>query len=1108
MFGQEFRSDIQGNVTDQTGLPVLNAQVRAINEETGLQASAVSSEAGEYRLLRLAPGRYRLEVTMAGFKTWIRQQIALEVATKLRLDVRLELGDVQQQVVVTSAAPMVNSVEANMDQVVREREIADLPLNGRNAYSLLALSADVQPGVPGSFADTLPREIGNRSNFQISGTPQRTAEVLLDGVPTTAGKLVVYTPSPDVVKEFKVQTPFDAEYGYSLGGMVNAVTKSGTNEYHGSLWEFLRNDVLQANGFFSNRAGVAKTAFRFNQFGFAAGGPIVKNRAFFFGSYEGIRERTPDRFIASLPTAGQRAGDFSQTRASNGQMIVIYNPFSSRAAGAGFIRDPFPDNRIPASLIDPVGQKLIGYYPQPNSPGDPVTGANNFATAGPAQENYNTFQTRIDYDISAKHRIFGRHSAGIPRSVPFNPYGNDALPDWYRNMYNQSLSLDYTGTYSPSLLFDLRLGFSRASNDAGPPLGFDATKLGLPSALVSQMRSHYFPRVDVGDAPQLGPPSGGQWIADNAYSLHGGLSKIKGPHNLKFGADLRFNQGNQFLGSNSGGLFSFSRGFTQGPDPLKASVTAGYGVASLLLGTGSGSVDIQEPMSIGVFSTALYINDTWSVTPRLSLTLGLRYENYGPLTERYNRYTRGFQWDQPNPLEARAQAAYAAKPIPELSQLRVRGGLLFAGVQGVPRGLTDRDNNNFAPRLGLAYSFNSATVFRAGYGISYSQLDSIIPRNVIVAEQTGFSETTPWVGSIDGITPYNLLRNPIPSGLIQPAGSRLGLLAGVGRGISVFDPKPRTSYVQTYEASIQRQVASNLLLEVAYLGNVVQRLQVAHPGDALPGSYLALGSRLNNTVANPFLGLIDSGTLSTPTVTVQQLLLPYPEYTSISSRELIGRTWYHSMRLKLEKRFSHGLSLLASYRISKLMDRTDFLNGSDSAPSPVIDATDSPQRFVLSGTWELPMGPGKPVSSSNPLVRQLISGWQLNGIVTLNRGFPLSGFANAVSTGRSPRLDSPTVDRWFDTTAFTVQAPFTLRALSSRLPDVRAATYRNADISLFKLTRIRERYSLQFRAEFFNASNTPLFGAPDTNIRSRTFGQVNNQANDPREIQFGLKLLF
>lgn len=1102
---QEFRADMQGIVTDPSALPVLGARVRIVNTATGLEAATTSNETGEYRFLRLAPGRYRMEVSTAGFKTWVREPIVLEVAARVRLDVALEVGELQQQVLVTAPAPMVERVEAAISQVVRQREITDLPLNGRNSYALLALSADIQPANPGIFGELGPREIGGRSNFSVSGAPQRTAEVLMDGVPSTVGKLVAISPNPDVVREFKVQNSFDAEYGYLLGGVVNAVTRSGTNVLHGTLWEFLRNDRLQANGFFSNKLGQAKPAFRYNQFGVAAGGPILRNRAFFFGSWEGSRERNPARYLETVPTARERQGDFSETLAANGRLIQVYDPFSSRASGAGFMRDAFAGNRIPASRMDSAGKSLVGYFPLPNQPGQPVTGALNFTDSGADKDTYDAYQGRVDYDLTPRQKVFARYSLVKAFNRPHNPLGNEAMPFWVVDMHNQSLSADYTRVHSPSTLFNLRGGFTRHFNDGGPERGFDASRLNFARAFVRQLRAAYFPRVDVSDASQLGPPSGGQLIADNSYSLHANASRLQGRHNFKAGGDFRFSQGNQFLWGHSGGWFTLGRGFTQGPDPLRASANAGHGVASLLLGTGSGRTDIQEPMSTGIVASAFYFNDTWTVNPRLSLTLGLRYENYGPLTERYDRFNRGFAWDVASPIEAAAQANYAQARIPELAGLSVKGGVLFAGVGGEPRGLTDRDNNNIAPRFGLAYSFTPATVFRGGYGISYSQLDSIIPRNVITAERNGFTEQADMVGSIDGITPHNLLHDPYPEGLVEPAGASKGLMTGIGTAITVFSVAPRTAYSQNYQGGLQRQLGPDCLLEAAYIGSLVQQIQVNHAVNSYAPRFLALGARLNARVANPFFGLIPGGgALSTATTTVGQLLQPYPHYPSIAYRESIGRSWYHSMRMKLEKRFSKGWSVLASYRVSKLMERTGFLNATDAAGERVISGGDSPQRFVLSGLWEPLSGDTR----GRRALGKLAAGWQLNWIFTANSGFPTGAPGNADSIGRSARLAQPAVDRWFDTSAFTIQAPYTLRTLSSRLPDVRNDGILNFDLSVLKNTRVSERFMLQFRAESFNAFNHPLFAGPNTNIRAATFGQVSSQSNGPREIQFGLKLIF
>ncbi|MCI0625345.1 MAG: TonB-dependent receptor, partial [Acidobacteria bacterium] len=577
------------------------------------------------------------------------------------------------------------------------------------------------------------------------------------------------------------------------------------------------------------------------------------------------------------------------------------------------------------------------------------------------------------------------------------------------------------------------------------------------------------------------------------------LSKQLSKHFLKFGADLRKYQFNVNRNLNSSGTFNFGANFTQGPNPFQSSADAGLGLASFLLGAGAGgSIFKEAALSLYRYYNAYYIQDDWKVTPRLTVNLGLRYDLNIGTRERFDRLN-SLNLDAPSPLS-------------EKVGFPLRGILEFRG-QGTSRDLFELDKNDFAPRFGLAYQWSQNTVVRAGYGVFYVPLIAINNTGT-----QGFEADTPWVTSLDGLTPLNLLSNPFPQGFNVAKGDR-SPLTDVGTGIASSVRSNRTGYTQQWNLSIQRQFRNNLLVDVAYLGNKGTKLTGAsHQLNQLPNRFLELGPALNQLVDNPFFGVIPSGPLSGRQVARRQLLLPFPQYTSVSSAE---PSWassiYHAATLKVEKRAAEGLSLLASYTVGKQIDDSSSNRGWGGADS-ILDHEnrraersladlDVPQRLVLSYVLDLPVGRGKRFGTDlHPVANALVGNWSFSGIATFQSGQLVRVSRPSVNNGRSAKLDNRTLERWFDTSAFLPAAPFTFGNVGPLLPDVRADGINNFDFSLAKNFLLRERFRVQFRGEFFNAFNTPQFGLPTPSVTSSTFGVVSSQLNAPRAIQFGLQV--
>jgi hypothetical protein len=1126
---QEFRATIMGRVSDPSGAAIPGAQITAINVETNAATRTASTETGDYTLPFLPPGNYRLVVEHAGFKKLIREGITLRVQDRVSIDIRLELGEVAESINVSAEAPLLEMSTASRGEVIMGRTLVDLPLNGRNAFALAALAPGVNTTVRGQ-ASTFLRTTANSgiSGVTLSGGQPRFNEALLDGVPITGSDgLIQFVPSVDATQEFKVQTnSFDAEFGRFTGGVINASIRSGTNELHGALFEFLRNSAWNARDPFDFGSKIPQ--FGYNLFGGSLGGPVIvpkvykgKDRTFFFFNYEGSREGVPRAFVSTVPTALQQRGDFTETRVrlsgGQGAPVVIYDPASTRREGNSYVRDPFPGNRIPDGRINQISRNLINLFPAPNAAGDSITSANNYLLSFKDPVLDNGYVAKIDHRFNDRHSIFGRYSWRHFRVVRQGAFKNQVTGD-AEDRFAPGFAFDDTYTLNPTTVLNFRYGFTRILiKSAADNLGYNPAQLGFPAALARSLPVQAIPQVSIGGYTTLSGTSKLNRSPEDGHTVRASATKMRGRQTLRWGGEYRV------LRSYSGGLgagagtYSFDSVFTRGPNPQAATLTGGSSLASFLLGLGSsGSVANNAVTAEQAPYYGLYFQDDIRLTSKLTVNLGLRYEWEGGNTERFNRFNRGFAFSVASPLEAQARMNYAASPIAELpaAQFNVKGGLLFAGVAGQPRAITNIDRNNISPRIGFAYSLTGRTVLRGGYGLFYG------PTTLLDETRLGFSVSTPWVATIDGgLTPVNTLSNPFPDGLLEPPGAKDGLLSLVGQGISFVDVGRQQPYTHQYQFSIQRELPWQVLVDAAYVGSSGRDLPVNQQIDGIPEQFRAQArdtfaasgrNILNDSVTNPFFGLISSGALSGRTTSRGQLLRPFPQFTTISElNRSLGSSRYDSFQLKVTRRFAQGFSLIASYAAAKQLERTRFLNDQDKQPVKELSEFDVPQRLSVSTTYELPFGKGRRwLKAAGGFAGKLIEGYQLNLIYQANGGVPLT-IGSAESVGRSAKLPAAerSTGRQLDVAAFRQRQTLELVA-TSRLPDVRSPGRNNFDISLFKTTSLSERLRVQFRAEVFNALNRPEYSSPSTSFGAANFGVITSANTFSRQIQFGLKLLW
>ena len=1084
--GAQTLGEITGQITDASGAAVPNASITLTNVATEAARQTVSTGSGDYSFLSLPPGSYNVKAEKSGFKTAISQGVTVQVQQTVRLDLALAIGQLTESVTVEANAVALQAENATVGTVVENKRITELPLNGRNFLSMVALAPNVTTA-SSSAGQAGSRQGGDRAGQSISVAGQRIMfdYFTLDGVTNTDPNFNTYVvlPSIDALQEFKVQTGvYPAEFGHNAT-QINVLTKSGGNLYHGALFEFLRNEVLDASpySFTSNRQ--VKNPFKWNQFGFELDGPVQipklfngRDRLFFLANYEVFRQRQDFQSIFSVPTAAMFNGDFTG-------LAAIYDPVANTN---------FQNNRIPASRFDPISVKLLQYYAPANVATNKLS--NNYTRSSAAPVNKDQFVSRMDWVESSKSQWSGRYSWGD------------------ENQANQGLTLDgtkiltnfeqYMGsntrTFSPTIVNEARFGYSRFFNSIGTFLAYqtDAVKqIGIPGLNSGDPVQWGIPNVTLVNYSQIGDSTEGPYANDNnTLQLVDNLSIIRGKHTFRMGGEFRrehYNQvGNQF----ARGQFTFQANATQDPVSKKGGDT----FADFLLG------DLyQSEAAVAIANArfersayAFYLDDSWKVTPKLTLALGLRYELtppfYDSLGNAFSVYIPYFD-STPGVTDTSRYPQFMrqGKCTDPYAGISIRWPQIQVSCAGtLGDRLVQTDKNDFAPRLGISYSPSAKWVVRSGIGMFYNQ-DTGNPRFDMARNIAG--------------------RIRVNSQIRNPTLFWSNALASIGGGTAnITNPyafankyERRTPYTYEYLLNIQREFAHDLVLEVGYLGSISRKLE--------------------------FLRAVNE---SQPGTVGAALTKPYSNFGRIQLVDNSANGDYNSGSVKLTKRLSGGFTLLTSYTYAKSMDDSSGIRvqGQDTLfPQNSycrkcewgLSAFDTRHRFVTSSLWDLPFGKGRRYGISNPVANALAGGWQSGFIWTVQSGFPQtislggfdqsgngSGFDRPNATGVSPYPDNQTASQFFNPAAFVVQPAGTLGNVGRNTAI--GPKFFTLDFSAHKEFQMpyAENHKLQFRFEAFNLLNHPVWGAPNSNVRSSGFGTVTGTAVAMRQLQMALKYVF
>jgi hypothetical protein len=1167
---QDFRGGVRGTISDTSGGVLPGVTVTITSADTGIAQTVVTDDKGLFEVLYLNPGAYAVSAELSGFRTAVRRDAQVRVGDVLKVDLVLSAGGVQETVQVTADVPALNTSTGISGTTVDAKQIAELPLGDGTAYMLTRLAPGImdssdlhfaRPADNGNLAGIVANGVQGGNEFTIDGAPNMSN-----------ARGVGFSPPSDAISQFKVQTnAFDAQTGHTAGAVVNLALKSGTNSLKFAGGYFNRDDSRSTTPLLTERAGADKPTRKYNRYTGTLSGPIVKGKTFFMGSFEHLRDVQPEPTTFTVPTAKMRVGDFTEftnqvfdpatvtsagVRTAFANNVIPGNRINPVAAAYAAL---YPQPNRPTTVLNYFSNQLRPYdYNSGMGRVDHnLTSTNRLFVTGYWNKRR---EDRYNWAQDAANATDGGSIGGFLVTKGFD----------YRS--NTGVTGGYTAALSSRTLLDVRTSWSRFGESRDPAQELDPAKLGFSSTAQQVMGNfRYLPLFTFGSFSTANESSTisslGSKRSDwgngfsrpmDTYSVTPTLTKMWGTHTSRAGYDWRRQRWNIVFDGFPGGRYQFNGAYTRASNAagtndraqswaqfLLGLPTAATGAVATP-GTSSSQFEIASPGEFAQTYHGLFLQDDWRVNARLTVNAGVRLEINSGMSEAENRNLGGFDLVTANPIEAEAAAKYAASPIPELaaSQFKVKGGLLFAD------GPVNKTVTKLMPRSAFSYLLNDRTNLRGGFGIfSYDYFFENI-------NQAGFSQATPVIVTTDnGITFTGAtLSNPIPSGqLVQPVGSALGLRSQLGQTLgTLYQPDREAAYYQRWEVSLQRDWRGGWITAFTYLGSRGVNLPVTRQTNNIPMQYLstsrsrdnAVETNLSAQVPSPFTGLLPGSTINGATVAKNQLLRPYPQFGTFGIEEYNGSDRYDSATIQMEKRFRSGNSLTAQYTRSRLTDALNFLNPQDGVLEDRVSPNDRPNRFSIGTSLRLPFGRQEHWGHSwGRAADAVLGGWQLSATYQYQDGFPLSwgnlyydaacGDPKALVSRIGERvaggiagLDVPAWDvscfYFHDASMQTggvddpakqradqrIQLGNNVRYFPSALPHARTDNLHLLDLGLYKNFALPHGMRAQFRLEAINALNYTVLWNPDTNPRNATFGLINQDRNNPRDVQLGLRFTF
>ena len=1147
VLAQTFHGGLRGLVREQ-GAVVPGAGVDLINEATNAARHTQTNSVGEYAFVNVDPGTYTVKVSLLGFKTIENKAVRIGTQQFVTLDFALEVGNLQEAVTVESQASPLETSNASEGSTLDSSTLQTLPTAGRNPFFL----ATITPGVTHTGDPQFVRQQDqtNSSLLSLGGGPRRGNNYTLDGVSIVdIRNRAVVIPSIEAVEEVKVQvTTYDAEMGRTGGGVFNMTGKSGANAWHGSLLGQNRPAKTRSLSYFARKAcelgdgSCEKPDTYFYLYAGSLGGPIVKDKTFFWASIEGYKTDTIDDSVVRAPNSRELNGDFSQSG------VTIYDPLSTRpdpAHPGQFIRTPFPGNVIPANRISPVARAMAPYWPQAGPASSELVDRSRTATGKLDQNWSDQFHTSAMYayyhSVEPQPRSYLKDGKTQEIGANHADPGDGAL---YRTVH--AVAINNTITPNATTAAHVRLGYTSFADDCVPVAGFDPGTLGFSSSFVNQVPVKKFPYFAIGS---YGTDYNGYMFGERpinnityySWDANTSISKLWGRHTAKFGASYRKIGVKNFNPGQSSGSFFFDGQFTSA-DPLQADDRDPYALAAFLLGyPSSGSIPVSAPINAYINYYAGYVQDDFRVNPSLTVNLGLRYEFEQGLQEKDNQITVGFDRDRSWPFQ-----------VPGVS---LKGGLEYAGVDGYPAHQSDPSKTKFAPRVGFAWSVDPKTVLRGGYGLFWAPQQYAGMRSAGLGTR-GYTQTTDLVATTDGgLTPCAgcSIVNPFPSGISQPTGNAGGILTGAGGTVQFNDQFRKSAYVHQYSLDVQHEFAGRIVAGISYIGATSRHLGLGGNDNAtlninqLDPKYLSLGSALLDQLPNPFFGNPAFGAFaSQTTITRRQLLRPYPQFGDLLAAQVSGgKAQYHSVVVRLERPMANGWGGRINYTYSSNKNNVfgelnQFSNNSGSRNRPLnsydVDAeyahsiTEQPHRLNFALTGELPFGKNKKHLSEPGLARVLFGGWAVTGVGYFQSGFPAAIIQSNNNTGVFTRLQRPNVtgtspatsgntdshyDRscgcianWFNPAAWSNAPAFTFGNSPRTETAMRTPFKTQTDVAFQKVEPLGGTRQVMVRFELINVFNNTQFNGPDMTFGSSSFGTVTATRGFPRLLQLMLRFSF